>query len=337
MSRTIKRGPPPKRPQPRAKVPVRKVSVLDRLIGALPVSEATLRRATTWTITGLGGAAIVGAAAWFGVPGMIGSAMAEGAGRAGFRVEQIDIVGLKRMDRDTVYALALQQAKDQAIFAIDLAEVRRSLLRYGWVAEAHVSRRLPNTLLIGITERTPAAVWQDKGQLTLIDATGQLLDPVDAANMPDLPLVIGPGADRQEAAYQTLLAAAPALKPRVRAATWVGNRRWDLTFDSGETLKLPEEGAPAALVQFAEKDGAHPLLGRGWLSFDMRDPAKLVARKPGASLAHRVEDDGKPVAPADEKSSGDKAATAAGSKGKAAVAAGSEGKAVVAAGGGEEG
>ena len=29
----------------------------------------------------------------------------------------------------------------------------------------------------------------------------------------------------------------------MRAATWVGNRRWDLTFDSGETLALPEEGA----------------------------------------------------------------------------------------------
>ena len=99
--------------------------------------------------------------------------------------------------------------------------------------------------------------------------------------MPDLPLVIGPGADRQEPGYQALLAHAPALKPRVKAATWIGNRRWDLTFDSGEVLKLPEDGAEAALVTFAEHDGAHPLLGRGWLSFDMRDPSKLVARKPG--------------------------------------------------------
>ncbi|SEN33422.1 cell division protein FtsQ [Sphingomonas gellani] len=304
MSRTIRRGPPPKRPAPRRKVPVKQVSVMDRLIGALPVGEDTLRRIVTWTITGIGGVAVLGAAVWAGVPGMIGGALAEGAGRAGFRVEQIDIVGLKRMDRDTVYALALQGHKDQAIFAIDLAEVRQSLLRYGWVADAHVSRRLPNTLLIGITERTPAAVWQDRGQLTLIDETGQLLDPVNPAAMPDLPLVIGPGADRQEVAYQALLAAAPALKPRIRAATWVGNRRWDLTFESGETLKLPEEGSAAALVQFAEKDGAHPLLGRGWLSFDMRDPVKLVARRPGASMAHRLQDDGAPAPTAEEKSAG---------------------------------
>ena len=107
-----------------------------------------------------------------------------------------------------------------------------------------------------------------------------LLDPVERAAIPDLPLVIGPGADKQEPMYQRLLAAAPALKPRVAAATWVGNRRWDLRFDSGETLKLPEEGAAAALLDFARRDGANPLLGRGWLSFDMRDPAKMVVRKP---------------------------------------------------------
>ena len=172
---------------------------------------------------------------------------------------------------------------------VDLEAVRQKLLRYGWIADAHVSRRLPDTLLVDIVERTPAAVWQDNGNLTLIDASGVLLEPVQPDAIPNLPLVIGPGADRQEASYQALLAAAPALKPRVKAATWVGNRRWDLTFESGETLALPEDGAPRALVKFAELDGARPLLGRGWIRFDMRDPTKLVARKPGASLAHSVD------------------------------------------------
>ena len=108
---------------------------------------------------------------------------------------------------------------------------------------------VPATTLRGevLSERVPAAVWQHQGELTLIDAEGVLLDPVERDAIPDLPLVIGPGADKQEPMYQRLLAAAPALKPRVAAATWVGNRRWDLRFDSGETLKLPEEGAEAAL------------------------------------------------------------------------------------------
>ncbi len=288
MSRTIKRGPPPKRPAPRRKVAAKKVSVMDRLIGMLPVSEETLRKLATWSILGAGGAVVIVAATWIGIPAMIGGVLAEGAGRAGFKVDQIEVTGLKRMDRMSVYAVALDQ-QSRAMPLVDLEAVRQKLLRYGWIADAHVSRRLPDTLLVDIVERTPAAVWQDNGNLTLIDASGVLLEPVQPDAIPNLPLVIGPGADRQEASYQALLGAAPALRPRVKAATWVGNRRWDLTFESGETLALPEDGAPRALVKFAELDGSRPLLGRGWLRFDMRDPTKLVARKPGASLAHSVD------------------------------------------------
>ncbi|MDP1025636.1 cell division protein FtsQ/DivIB [Sphingomonas sp. KR1UV-12] len=287
MSRTIRRGAPPKRPAPRRRQPAKKVSMIDRLVTRLPVSEQTLRRAVTWTITGAVGVGAVVAAGWLGVPAMVGAALAETAGQAGLRVQQIEITGLKRMDRMTVYAVALDQ-QTRAMPLVDLEDVRQKLLRYGWIADAHVSRRLPDTLLIDIVERTPAAVWQDRGELTLIDASGVLLEPVRADAIPDLPLIIGPGADRQEASYQSLLAAAPALKPRIRAATWIGNRRWDLTFDSGEVLALPEEEAPRALVRFAELDGARPLLGRGWLRFDMRDPAKLVARKPGLNQNHAL-------------------------------------------------
>jgi cell division protein FtsQ len=294
MSRTIKRGTAPRKPPPRRRIAVKKVSTMDRLIGMLPVGEETLHKIVTYTMLGAAGVATVAAATWAGIPGMVGGAVAEQVGAAGFRVNQIEVTGLKRMDRMSVYAVALDQ-QSRAMPLVDLEAVRQKLLRYGWIADAHVSRRLPDTLLVDIVERTPAAVWQDNGQLTLIDAAGVLLEPVSPDAIPDLPLVIGPGADRQEANYQALLAAAPAMKPRVKAATWVGNRRWDLTFDSGETLALPEDGAPAALLRFAQLDGARPLLGRGWLRFDMRDPAKLVARKPGTTLAHAVPDDGKEV------------------------------------------
>ncbi len=289
MSRTIKRGSVPRRPVQKKRKVV-KPSIGDRILAMLPVSEATLRKAATWSVLGLVGAGAIVAANYVGVPAMIGGAVADSAGRAGFRVEQIEITGLNRMDRMSVYAVALDQ-QSRAMPLVDLSEVRAKLLRYGWIAEVHVSRRLPDTLLVDIDEREPAAVWQDNGQLTLIDKDGVLLEPVDANRMPDLPLVIGPGADKQEPGYQQLMAAAPALKPRVRAASWVGNRRWDLTFDSGETLALPQEDARAALAKFAEMDGAQPLLGKGWLRFDMRDPTKLVARKPGAG-EHAIRDAG---------------------------------------------
>ncbi|GAA0306987.1 hypothetical protein GCM10009087_16220 [Sphingomonas oligophenolica] len=282
MSRTLKRGSPPRRPVQKGRRQPPKPSIIDRIVAALPISEQALHRITTWSIFTLVCAAILAAATWFGIPSAIGVQLAEGIGRAGFRVEQVEVTGLSRMDRMTVYAVALDQ-RSRAMPLVNLEDVRQKLLAYGWIADAHVSRRLPDTLLVHIVERQPTAVWQDHGKLSLIAADGVWLEPVKAEAMPDLPLVIGPGANAQEAAYQKLLDAAPAIRPLVKAATWVGNRRWNLLFESGETLALPEgEGdAARALVKFAQMDGLKPLLGRGWVRFDMRDPTKFIARKPG--------------------------------------------------------
>ena len=287
-SRTLKRA-PAQRPVQKHKAP--RVSIIDRAVAALPVSEATLHRIATWTITGAVIAGLGTLAVWAGMPSAVGTALAEGVGRAGFRVEQIEVTGLSRMDRMSVYAVALDQ-QSRAMPLVDLGAVRERLLHYGWIEDAHVSRRLPDTLLVHIVERKPTAVWQDKGRLSLIGPNGVWLEPVSADAMPDLPLVIGAHANEQEAAYQKLLSAAPALRPIVRAATWVGNRRWNLTFESGETLALPEgDGAAArALVKFAELDGVRPLLGKGWLRFDMRDPSRLVARKPGEAAGRAITD-----------------------------------------------
>src|SRR3546814_17173395 len=82
---------------------------------------------------------------------MVGAAIAGGVGRAGFRVEQVEVTGLKRMDKMTVYAVALDQ-QSRAMPLVDLEDVRQKLLRYGWNEDAHVSRRMPDTLLIQIDE-----------------------------------------------------------------------------------------------------------------------------------------------------------------------------------------
>src|SRR3546814_18521149 len=57
-----------------------------------------------------------------------------------------------------------------------------------------------------------------------------------------------------------------------------------------------------ALVKFAELDGADRLLGQGFLRFDMRDPTKLVARKPGEVVRHDVAPAASPGPIADRKS-----------------------------------
>ena len=74
----------------------------------------------------------------------------------------------------------------------------------------------------------------------------------------------------------------PTLKAQLVSANWVGQRRWDLSFQSGETILLPEGDAlaGAALVKFAKMDKSAGLLGRGLLRFDLRIPGKMTVRLP---------------------------------------------------------
>lgn len=258
-----------------------RVSVPRKLAAKLPVKEAQANKLAGWAFA-LFALAVTGAAlVALDVPAKVGIAAGEAVGDAGFRVRSVDVQGIKRMDPRPVYEIALDQ-KTTAMPLLDVAAIRQRLLEYGWVKDARVSRRFPDTLVIDIVEREPAALWQDEDRLTLIDAEGVVLDRVPVSQMPDLPLLIGKGANTHAIELDRLLSAAPALKAQLLSATWVGERRWDLSFQSGETVALPEgdQAASSALTRFAKMDKSAGLLGRGILRFDLRIPGKMTVRLP---------------------------------------------------------
>ena len=138
------------------------------------------------------------------IPAKAERAAGTAIGRAGFTVSGYQIVGLNHMDRsliDNVVNDELHRAAEQAGTGkapqalVDVVAIRQRLLRFGWVKDARVSRRLPDTLVIDIVERSPAALWQSSGRLALIDSDGVLVDRVPVDKMPDLPLLIRPGAN----------------------------------------------------------------------------------------------------------------------------------------------
>jgi cell division protein FtsQ len=250
-----------------------------KFLGALPFRPETIERAITRSVIVLIGVALVGVAIFAGVPQFVGVQLAQVAGRAGFQVKRVEVTGIDKMERLTVYAIALDQ-HSMAMPLVDLDKVRNQLLNFGWIEDARVYRRLPDTLVVDIIERKPSAIWQHNQQLSLIDAKGVVLEKVSANAMPDLPLLIGADANTQAIGLHNLMERAPAMRPMLAAATWVGNRRWDLRFASGEILALPEgeEQAGRSLLRFARIEGVQRLLGKGYARFDMRDPTKLVAR-----------------------------------------------------------
>ena len=258
-----------------------RVAVPRKLAAKLPMKHAEANRLARWMLALFVLALAAVAAIALDLPAKIGRSVGEAIGDAGFRVRTVEVQGTKRMDPKPVYRIALDQ-KAASLPLVDVAQIRQQLLGFGWVKDARVSRRYPDTLVVDIVERSPAALWQDSDRLNLIDAEGVVLDRVPVSQMPDLPLLVGPGANAHAVELNKLLADLPAIRAQLVSANWVGQRRWDLALQGGETLLLPEgaSAAATALAKFAKIDKSAGLLGRGILRFDLRISGKMTVRLP---------------------------------------------------------
>lgn len=198
-----------------------------------------------------------------------------------FKLADVTVEGRDYVERSAILA-ALNVSRGDSLLGIDLQASRKRLEAIDWVEWATVERRLPETLYVTLKERRAVAIWQNGSEYTLIDKNGRT---VRASRMPpgaeSLLLLGGPGAPEHVGDLLLLLTYEPTVARQLRAAVWVGQRRWNLVLNNGVEIWLPEEDAIAALQQLARLDGQHKLLGREFGVVDLRLPDKLYLRKRG--------------------------------------------------------
>lgn len=290
MAQTIKRGGKGVRRAAAARTTQRKVqaarqqtgSVLDTVMHWLPFSEETLHRILMTLILAAAAAIVWTVAVMAGIPTLASEQAALIASDAGFKVSHLEVRGVNRMNEQRIYERVLGQ-NDRAMTTLDLAALRDELNQLPWVKDARVSRKLPDTLVIDIVERNPHAVLRKPDRMVLIDDSGVELETVKLDKAKGMLVLSGLGVGQRVQDLTRLLDAAPALKPQVTEAEWVGNRRWNLTFKTGQVLALPEgdEKSAGALLSFARMDGVNRLLGGKVVAFDMRAPDRIYMRVPG--------------------------------------------------------
>jgi cell division protein FtsQ len=289
MAQTIRRNARPVRRQARAqgnRAKVRKAraktnSLVAAAMRLLPFTEEQLTKAFLLLILA-GFAALAWAiASMAGLTALAGQQLANAAAGAGYQVARVEVRGVERLNEYKVYERVLGE-QERAMPLVDLQAVRASVMELPWVEDARVSRELPDTIVVDVVERKPHAVLKKPDRLVLIDGTGHELEPISPEQAKGMLQIAGPGARQQVEALTTLLDAAPALKPQVAEAEWIGNRRWNLTFGTGQVLALPQgaERAAGALITFARIDGVNRLIGGKAVAFDMRNPDRFYLRCP---------------------------------------------------------
>jgi cell division protein FtsQ len=206
----------------------------------------------------------------------------------GLGIAAITISGERELAYSDILAAA-QISPHNSLLFLDVGAVRDRLKQIRLVQDVSVRKLYPDRLLIELTERRPAALWQKDGVVALVSADGTVLDEVHEAREADLPFVVGDGANARIGEFVQLVAAAGDIGPRIRAGVLVGGRRWDLKMDSGLEVMLPEADAVAAVTQFVRLVHDDRLLDKDLISVDLRIPGRLVARISEEAAAARAQ------------------------------------------------
>jgi cell division protein FtsQ len=161
-------------------------------------------------------------------------------------------------------------------FDTDAAKTR--LEAVPWIRHAQVMRLLPSTLQVVIEERTPYAIWQNKGQTYVVDAEGVVLAPALREAYAGLPLVVGEGAGKSAAQLFDQLNSHGDLTQNLVAAIRVGDRRWTLKLASGLEIMLPDDNVGEALASLAKLDRERGVLKRDIAAVDLRLLDRVTVR-----------------------------------------------------------
>lgn len=187
----------------------------------------------------------------------------------GFKLDQIHLSGRKHADVGAIKE-ALAAGKGTPILSLNLTDIKVRLEAIPEIDRVMITRTLPNSLTVQVTERVPTAWWQTDGKLQLIDREGVILSRYKYKERMALPVVVGADAPKHMNELAEMLDAVPSLKPDVTAAIRIGARRWNIELARNITVMLPEEGPTAAWKRFAGMVEHKALLSKAIRHVDMR-------------------------------------------------------------------
>ena len=240
-----------------------------------------------YTIAGIAGsivllgivALILWAGGYFAMVGRSVDRMANAAAvAAGLEVKRVTLRGAHQTAHNEITE-ALGPVLGASIVHLSLDEARARIEELGWVRSAAVTRLLPDTISISVREREPAAVWQLKGVLYLIDDSGAIIREVDAGEYANRPLIVGAGAPEAAGGILKALAGKEELQKLLYALVRVGERRWDMRLRNEVEIKLPEENFEGALSDLELLQAAQQTLDQPIKYIDLRDPDRMVVKK----------------------------------------------------------
>jgi cell division protein FtsQ len=234
-----------------------------------PVGASDAPRRPRWGRRAFAAAAVLAIPCWFAFPRL--------ARRLDFfRVSEVEVRGARFTKPAEVVAALRIDTTFSVWNATD--ELAARVAKHPQVLTAHVSRRLPNALVVDITERVPVAFVQERNGLRAYDAVGRALPLDPSRSVADVPIV-----SQRDTVVLALLAdlmeRAPEVYARVSEVHAVGRNQLRLMLVDVAVIAMRDVSAN----RFLELSSVEADLLRRQLKpveLDLRFKDQVIARMP---------------------------------------------------------
>ena len=174
----------------------------------------------------------------------------------GFFIKNVDIKGINHLNqKDILNSINYYNKKN--IFNVNLKNIYNEIKQNTWVEEVSIKKIYPNTLKIDLIEKEPIAIWQNKSAYHLITKNGEIILEANLNNFKKhLPIIIGKNAHKNVYSILQILNIDKNLTTNIWSLTFVNERRWDIHFNQGLTIRLPSTSVKEAwgkIILLSEK------------------------------------------------------------------------------------
>ncbi len=205
--------------------------------------------------------------------------------QAGLVLKDILLEGQKYTSKDDILgAITIQNNNSESLTIgeplgnIDLQKTKEKLEDLTWVKYAEVERQLPSTLSIRMIEKIPTALWQNNGEVSLIDSDGEIIHDKSLDNFSDLIILVGKDVPSHAGSLLKMIKRDKDTKNMVSSAIRVSKRRWNIRMHNGIEVKLPEKDAGQAWEFLTENHKETKILDSNIRNIDLRIADKMYVQ-----------------------------------------------------------
>lgn len=193
-----------------------------------------------------------------------------------FIIKQVVVVGDKHLGNSQIMQI-IGVNKTTSLYKFNVIEARSKLMVFPWISDVEIEKNYPDKIEVIVKERTPYALYNNKGAIETIDDKGVFMGPFDEkfSAIKKRPMVEGEVRALEAFSFLHNLCKLNIMLDSVKTCICFANNRWDLLLNNGIRIKLPSVNPIIALNKIFKSDILQKLLNKNVKIIDLRNPSAI--------------------------------------------------------------